>query len=48
MPEYPLTATHEAVANAVAHRDYAAPTQVFVRLYDNRLEIQILAACFLG
>ncbi len=40
VPEYPLTATHEAVANAVAHRDYAAPSQVFVRLYDNRLEIQ--------
>lgn len=40
VPEYPLAAAHEAVANAVAHRDYAAPTQVFVRLYDNRLEIQ--------
>jgi predicted HTH transcriptional regulator len=40
VPEYPLMAAHEAVANAVAHRDYAAPTQIFVRLYDNRLEIQ--------
>ncbi len=40
VPEYPLAAAHEAVANAVAHRDYAAPTQVFVRLYDDRLEIQ--------
>ena len=40
VPEYPLAAAHEAVANAVAHRDYAAPAQVFVRLYDNRLEIQ--------
>ncbi len=40
VPEYPMAAAHEAVANAVAHRDYAAPTQVFVRLYDNRLEIQ--------
>ncbi len=40
VPEYPLAAAHEAVANAVAHRDYATPTQVFVRLYDNRLEIQ--------
>ena len=40
VPEYPLVAAHEAVANAVAHRDYAAPTQVFVRLYDDRLEIQ--------
>ena len=38
--EYPLAAAHEAVANAVAHRDYAAPAQVFVRLYDDRLEIR--------
>jgi len=40
VPEYPLLAAHEAVANAVAHRDYAAPAQVFVRLYEDRLEIQ--------
>lgn len=40
VPEYPLAAAHEAVANAVAHRDYSAPAQVFVRLYDDRLEIQ--------
>lgn len=40
VPEYPLAAAHEAVANAVAHRDYAAPAQVFLRLYDDRLEIQ--------
>ncbi len=38
--EYPLAAAHEAVANAVAHRDYAVPAQVFVRLYDDRLEIE--------
>lgn len=40
VPEYPLTAAHEAVANAVAHRDYAMPAQIYVRLYDDRLEIQ--------
>jgi predicted HTH transcriptional regulator len=40
VPEYPLAAAHEAVANAVAHRDYAVPSTVFVRLYDDRLEIQ--------
>jgi len=40
VPEYPLAAAHEAVANAVAHRDYAEPSQVFVRLYDDRLEVQ--------
>jgi ATP-dependent DNA helicase RecG len=39
-PEYPLAALLEAIANAVAHRDYAAASQVFVRLYDDRLEIQ--------
>jgi ATP-dependent DNA helicase RecG len=40
VPEYPLAAAHEAITNAVAHRDYDAPAQVFVRLYDDRLEIQ--------
>jgi predicted HTH transcriptional regulator len=39
-PRLPLAAAMEAVANAVAHRDYAAPSQVFVRLYDDRLEVQ--------
>jgi predicted HTH transcriptional regulator len=40
VPEYPLAAAHEAIANAVAHRDYAVPSPVFVRLFDDRLEIQ--------
>ena len=39
-PEYPLAAALEAVTNAVAHRDYAAASQVFARLYDDRLEIE--------
>lgn len=39
-PEYPRTAALEAVANAVAHRDYAAPSQVFVRLFEDRLEVE--------
>jgi predicted HTH transcriptional regulator len=38
--DYPLAAVGEAVANAVAHRDYAAPSQIFVRLFDDRLEIE--------
>jgi ATP-dependent DNA helicase RecG len=38
--DYPLAAVLEAVANAVAHRDYAALSEVFVRLYDDRLEIE--------
>jgi hypothetical protein len=29
-----------AAANAVAHRDNAAASQVFVRLYDDRFEIE--------
>ncbi len=40
VPEYPLAAAHEAIANAIAHRDYAVPSPVFVRLFDDRLEIQ--------
>jgi ATP-dependent DNA helicase RecG len=39
-PDYPRTAALEAVVNAVAHRDYAAASQVFVRLYDDRLEVE--------
>jgi predicted HTH transcriptional regulator len=38
--DYSLPAALEALANAVAHRDYAAPLQVFVRLYNDRLEIE--------
>jgi predicted HTH transcriptional regulator len=36
----PLAAAKEAIANAVAHRDYAAPSPVSVRLYDDRLEVE--------
>jgi ATP-dependent DNA helicase RecG len=36
----PLAAAMEAIANAVAHRDYAAPSPVFARLYDDRLEVE--------
>ena len=36
----PLAAGLEAITNAVAHRDYAAASQVFVRLYADRLEIE--------
>jgi ATP-dependent DNA helicase RecG len=39
-PVYPQAAILEAVANAAAHRDYAAPSEVFVRLFDDRLEIE--------
>lgn len=37
-PAYDLRALQEAVVNAVVHRDYAAPSQVIVRLFPNRIE----------
>lgn len=40
VPEYPLAAVHEAVANAIAHRHYGVPAPVFLRLYEDRLEVQ--------
>lgn len=38
--EYDLAAIREAVANAVAHRDYSANEPIQIRLFDDRLEIQ--------
>ena len=37
-PAYDLRALQEAVVNAVVHRDYAAPSQVIVRLFPDRIE----------
>jgi ATP-dependent DNA helicase RecG len=40
-PEYPELAWQEAIVNAVAHRDYGIlGTPIFVRLFDDRMEIE--------
>jgi ATP-dependent DNA helicase RecG len=38
--EYPAEAVREALANAVAHRDYQPSERIQVRQFDDRLEIQ--------
>jgi len=38
-PRYPHLAMRELLVNALAHRDYAAPGGVVVKLYPDRLEI---------
>lgn len=38
-PRYPRLAVRELLANALAHRDYAAPGCVTVKLYPDRLEL---------
>ena len=40
MPDYPQIAVHEAVVNAIIHRDYAIlGSEIHVDIYDDRLEI---------
>lgn len=36
---YPPDAIRESLANALAHRDYASPSKVQVRIFDDRMEI---------
>lgn len=38
--EYPLETLHEIITNAVLHRDYSIATDVQVRVFDNRIEVE--------
>ena len=37
--QYPTTAVHEIVTNAVLHRDYSASDDTHIRIFDNRVEV---------
>lgn len=37
---YPEEALHEIITNAVLHRDYSIPSDIQVRIFDNRVEIE--------
>lgn len=42
LPEYPMKALREAVANALVHRDYSISREsayIYVQIYDDRIEI---------
>ena len=38
--EYPEETLHEIITNAVLHRDYSIATDIQIRIYDNRVEIE--------
>ena len=40
MIEYPEETLHEIITNAVLHRDYSIPTDIQIRIFDNRVEIE--------
>lgn len=37
---YPRVTLHEIITNAVLHRDYSIATDIQVRIYDNRIEVE--------
>jgi len=38
--QYPIETLHEIIANAVLHRDYSIATDVQIRVFDNRIEVE--------
>ena len=38
--KYPDTTIHEIVTNAVLHRDYSIATDIQIRIFDNRVEVE--------
>ena len=38
--EYPEETLHEIITNAVLHRDYSIPTDIQIRIFDNRVEVE--------
>ena len=38
--EYPNETLHEIITNAVLHRDYSLASDIHIRIFDNRVEIQ--------
>lgn len=37
---YPIETLHEIVTNALLHRDYSMPSDVHIRIFDNRVEVE--------
>lgn len=37
---YPEETLHEIITNAVLHRDYSIPTDIQIRIFDNRVEVE--------
>ena len=38
--EYPTETLHEIITNAVLHRDYSVATDIQIRIFDNRIEVE--------
>ena len=49
MPEYPMLAVHEALVNALIHRDYMeVGSEVHIDIFDDRMESILLAGCWMA